>query len=392
MERTNSIAKISTSDFISSAVSKYVESNFSFSLWRLPNSNVIHLAASQHPSLLTEINLEEVNPGFLFASFDPLKEKIHLPSDEYYTFESGQLASSKGSLGEDILAKRIAKESKLTPYYASNRSQGIQTNENSYKSLVTKCVDEVIRRNFEKIVPSRSKTIVLPGDFDLIGTFNKLCQLYPNGMISVFSSPLTGTWVGATPEILVGISKDQQFHTVAVAGTQAYEEGADLRSISWTQKDIEEQALVERYIISCFKKIRLREYEEQGPKTIIAGNVLHLKTDFTVDMVATNFPQLGSIMLKLLHPTSAVCGMPLEASLRFLKENEGYDRQFYSGYLGPVNIEGESNLYVNLRCMQLFANDAILYAGAGVMADSDPEKEWKETEMKMNTLDRTIRK
>ena len=72
MERTNSIPQISTSDFISSAVAKYVESNFSFSLWRLPNSTVIHLAASEHPSLHLEINLEEVNSGFLFAPFDPL--------------------------------------------------------------------------------------------------------------------------------------------------------------------------------------------------------------------------------------------------------------------------------------------------------------------------------
>ncbi|MEJ0056113.1 MAG: chorismate-binding protein [Bacteroidota bacterium] len=87
-------------------------------------------------------------------------------------------------------------------------------------------------------------------------------------------------------------------------------------------------------------------------------------------MTATNFPQLGSIMLKLLHPTSAVCGMPMEASLEFLKQNEGYDREFYSGYLGPVNIDHETSLYVNLRCMKLFANEASLYAGAGVMADS----------------------
>ena len=75
----------------------------------------------------------------------------------------------------------------------------------------------------------------------------------------------------------------------------------------------------------------------------------------------------------------------------FLKNQEGYDRQFYSGYLGPVNVHEESHIYVNLRCMQLFANVALLYAGAGVLADSDPEREWKETEMKMNTLGRIIR-
>jgi isochorismate synthase len=120
--------------------------------------------------------------------------------------------------------------------------------------------------------------------------------------------------------------------------------------------------------------------------------VIHLKTDFDVDMVATNFPQLGTTMLTLLHPTSAVCGMPLQVSLDYIRKHEGYDRQFYSGFLGPLNIEGESCMHVNLRCMQLFANNAVLYAGAGVLADSDPDKEWAETEMKMNTLGRIIGK
>ncbi len=161
----------------------------------------------------------------------------------------------------------------------------------------------------------------------------------------------------------------------------------DVRSVAWTQKDIEEQALVCRYIISCFKKIRLREYVETGPKTVVAGNLLHLKTDYDVDMTATGFPQLGSIMLKLLHPTSAVCGMPLQNALDFLAKEEKYDREFYSGFIGPVNIDSESHIYVNLRCMQILKDKkAQLYAGAGVTSDSIPEKEWEETEIKMNTL------
>ena len=91
-------------------------------------------------------------------------------------------------------------------------------------------------------------------------------------------------------------------------------------------------------------------------------------------------------MLDLLHPTSAVCGMPQEPALDFLRKHEEYDRAFYSGYLGPVNIENETNIFVNLRCMQLLSQKAILYAGAGVTIDSDPEKEWQETEMKLQTL------
>src|SRR5690606_1705120 len=146
------------------------------------------------------------------------------------------------------------------------------------------------------------------------------------------------------------------------------------------------QALVERYVISCFKKIRLREYEEHGPRTVVAGNLVHLKSEFSVDMKATNFPQLGSVMLRLLHPTSAVCGMPLEPALRFLKESEGYDREFYAGYLGPTNINGNIDVFVNLRCMKIQGDHAVLFAGAGITADSEPSLELKETEMKFQTL------
>ncbi|MFM7486043.1 MAG: chorismate-binding protein, partial [Cytophagales bacterium] len=181
-----------------------------------------------------------------------------------------------------------------------------------------------------------------------------------------------------------------KFKTHALAGTQPYSASVDIKSVAWTQKEIEEQALVSRYIINCFKKIRVREYTEHGPKTVVAGNVMHLKTDYEIDMNEVNFPQLGSVMLKLLHPTSAVCGMPLDAALEFLKTNEAYNRELYSGYLGPVNFDGESQLYVNLRCLQLFEKTARLYAGAGVTSGSDPEKEFLETEMKMKGLKRMI--
>jgi isochorismate synthase len=205
------------------------------------------------------------------------------------------------------------------------------------------------------------------------------------------SCPESGTWIGASPEVIVGLEDNTIFKTVALAGTKTFQDGINLKTVAWTQKEIEEQALVERYIISCFKKIRLREYDEQGPKTVVAGNLLHLKSEFTVDMKATNFPQLGSVMLQLLHPTSAVCGMPLEPALKFLKEHEGYDRQYYAGYLGPVNFNNQTNLFVNLRCMQLQDQQALLYAGAGITIDSDPEEEWNETELKLNTLLKVIR-
>lgn len=395
MEKIKGLQQLTLRKFISNACNFYFENKFSYALWKLPDSAEFHLTASENPRQVSEINLEEAESGFLFAPFDPEKKKIQLSADEFYTFQDDQLIGAQGKYTEEIQSyEHHSKQSdqQARPYFVTANQPPTPTSETDFHQLVINSRDEILRGNFEKIVPSRTKSIQLKEDFDLIDSFYELCKLYPHAMVSAFTSPLTGTWMGATPEILVKVDRNHHFHTVALAGTQHYHEGTDLRSVTWTQKDIEEQALVERYVISCFKKIRLREYNEQGPRTAIAGNVLHLKTDFDVDMTATNFPQLGSIMLKLLHPTSAVCGMPLDKTLQFLKDYEGYDRNFYSGYLGPVNVQRESHLYVNLRCMQLFADEAILYAGAGVMGESDPEKEWRETELKMNTLERIIRK
>jgi isochorismate synthase len=136
----------------------------------------------------------------------------------------------------------------------------------------------------------------------------------------------------------------------------------------------------------CFKQIRLREFEEHGPKTVEAGNLLHLKTIYTVDMEDTKFPLLGSVMLDLLHPTSAVCGMPKLPAQEFLSQNEKFHRELFSGYLGPVGIGNETHLFVNLRCMQILEDGALLYAGAGVTEDSVPVKEWIETQLKCDTL------
>ena len=240
-----------------------------------------------------------------------------------------------------------------------------------------------------KIVPVKRKVVSLHKDFDLANTFLSLCKTYPNAFVNFFHVPDQGSWIGASPEILIKTEGDQ-FSTMALAGSQKAIGDNPLKHVAWTQKEIEEQALVGRYIVGCFKKIRLREYEEIGPKTDIAGNLLHLRTDFKVNMASTGFPQLGSVMLDLLHPTSAVAGMPRDKALEFIHQHEKFDRSLFSGYLGPVNIEGETAIYVNLRCAKLLANHAVLYAGAGVTEDSIPEKEWEETELKCDIIGKFI--
>ncbi|RAW01329.1 chorismate-binding protein [Pseudochryseolinea flava] len=387
-----SLSTRSETEYLSLFLNHAFQSNFAIAVWKLPNDKTRYLVLSRkHQILKPDALLEDLSAGFLFAPFDRSKERIYLEADHIFRFTDGQLQppqtpqeiTSLTWLEEFLKATPQTTKSKPFATPRKNNSPATQTD---FTTLVKKGIADIEEGKLQKIVPSRTKEISLPQDFDIVNTFQKLCTAYPSALVSFVSSPETGSWLGASPEALVSVETKSIFRTVALAGTKPFQEGINLKSVAWTQKEIEEQALVERYVISCFKKIRVREYDEHGPKTVIAGNLMHLKSEFTVDMNAINFPQLGSVMLELLHPTSAVCGMPLESAQAFLKDHEGYDREFYAGYLGPVNINQDINLFVNIRCLKLLDNGALLYAGAGVTEDSIPEHEWTETEIKFNTL------
>jgi isochorismate synthase len=381
---------VSETDLQSFLLNFAINHDFSFALWRLPNNSARHLVlAQQNEQISKNSPLEDMATGFIFSPFDRSQNSIFIRAEYSFSFDDGSLKNPETQLeissstwlnGLDRNGQQRKKRK------TKSSSQFEETTHSSFIDLVSKAVQVIETGAAEKIVTSRVKKIDLPDHFDLVTTFQRLSKKYPNALVSVVYTPENGIWLGATPETLVSVEDKTIFKTVALAGTKPYDESISLKSVAWTQKEIEEQALVERYIISCFKKIRLREYDEHGPKTSVAGNLMHLRSDFTVDMKATNFPQLGSVMLDLLHPTSAVCGMPLDNALEFLKKNEGYDREFYAGYLGPVNFHRDTHVFVNLRCMQVLEESAILYAGAGVTLDSVPEQEWIETEMKFNTL------
>lgn len=363
---------------------------YSVAAWKLPEQSARKVILCREVRPQDDTQLEDLAPGFLFAPFDPATKAVYFPAELEFTFDNNALVPASTpaeSEAHELLSDKLQDgyASGVPVYYVS--SDEVNSNsQGQFLNAVKRGIEGIESGQFEKVVPSRNKYVALPPGFDLVRSFQKLCATYPNAFVSVISSAVTGTWMGASPEELVRIADKTIFRTVALAGTQSYTPGTNLRNVAWTQKEIEEQALVERYIISCFKKIRLREYDEYGPKTVVAGNLIHLRSDFTVNMKETNFPQLGSTMLRLLHPTSAVCGMPMEAAMKFLQEHEGYNRGFYAGYIGPVNINNQIDLFVNLRCMQLRRDQAVVYAGAGVTIDSIPEQEWEETEMKMNTL------
>lgn len=370
--------------FIQKAVSYALNHSYSIAFWKNPLEKDIHLSISIKEAKVGKIEVESSKPGFCFAPFNntALNDSIFFESDILYKITSNEVISL---ISNEMFNEKITTENNNSTLYLKE-SNITDTAQKDYTTSIKEAIKTIQSTSLKKVIVSKVKTIQKPNNIDLIEKFLTIAEAYPNAFVSLVSSKQTGTWIGASPEVLISIDKNNQFSTVALAGTQKAEPNNPLKNAVWTQKEIEEQALVARYVLLCFKSIRLREYEDIGPKTIKAGNLLHLKTDFTVNMNEVNFPNLGSTMLELLHPTSAVCGMPKVDALDFIKKHENHNRSFYSGFLGPINIENETHLYVNLRCAQITKNQVVFYAGAGITEDSDPEKEWLETEQKCAIL------
>ncbi|OHX68504.1 hypothetical protein NH26_09070 [Flammeovirga pacifica] len=370
-----------------------LESGQPFAAWKMPQENTQSIVVSlQKDALKVSADLEDLPNGFLAHPFQTKDNQAYLiPADIYYTTEMDHIDFSNSY---DLnIKERVEKEiHNFDPKKSLKRWKGNMlkehfppTSKEHFTSIVGESVRAMQNEEFTKVVLSRTKEASIKDDFSPIDLFQRLSSAYPTAFVSICYIPHVGLWMGASPETLISVDENGVFKTVALAGTQA-SDGLSPKEASWKSKEIEEQALVSRYIINCFKKIRLREFEEIGPRTVAAAHLLHLCTEFKVDTKATNFPQLGTVMLELLHPTSAVCGMPKEIATDFILQNEQYNRSIYSGYIGPIGLENRHHLFVNLRCLQLFNDHALLYAGAGITADSDPEKEWKETEIKMDTM------
>lgn len=351
------------------------QNNYTIAIFRKPGDAATLLIDTKSMQKVDK-PLEELNGGFLWADYNGTV--WHMNAELYINLENHTIS------GELELPERTELPNQWN--YYSDGSVQKSTQPDEYVNAVRKGIETINSTELKKVVPSKVKLYHLQKGFSLANAYIKLCEAYPSAFVSIVSSKEFGTWLTATPEMLIEVDSEGTFKTMALAGTQKHEPGKSLHEVTWTDKEIEEQAMVSRYIINRLKEIRLREFIEEGPMTVRAANLTHLCTTFTVDTKATNFPNLGGVMLNLLHPTSAVCGMPKEPAMELIEEIEAHKRKFYTGYLGPVNLNNQTSIYVNLRCMELFEGKANLFAGAGVTAFSNPEKEWDETELKCNTL------
>lgn len=372
-----------------------VATHLAVALWRRPgqtaSQGVIDLGGALQPAA---IDFRAGEPSFVLSPFYsdtfPLRVRADVQLDSDGLRTNHALWNGQRQRYEAFFAAYQTAQSGSRPparqWHTPSRSHPPRCSAYvEYRRLVNRAVDFILDSGVKKVVVSRAAAVNLHAGFDPVATFRALCQRYPTAFVSLVAIPGVGTWIGASPELLLA-TDGRTLHTMALAATQARLHGQPLHAARWSAKEIEEQALVSDYIRDFFQRAGVSEAAESGPSTVAAGNVIHLQTDFRVQLPRPEQMSLANRVLHELHPTSAVCGMPKDKALAFIRQHEGYDRSFYSGYLGPVHIDGQSHLYVNLRCMQLGQETAYLYVGGGVTAESSPDAEWRETELKAGTL------
>jgi isochorismate synthase len=173
----------------------------------------------------------------------------------------------------------------------------------------------------QKVILSRTIKVnhALTNEVPVI--FTRLLQQYPKAFVYLVSSPQTGIWMGASPELLFS-RQDGICTTVSLAGTRSHDAG----EASWPQKEIEEQGLVSNYIDNLLKSFNVTSYQNEGPFMIKAGNLTHLKTSYAFD---SNPAFRLAQFVKALHPTPALCGEPKEKAMHLIQQVEKHDRSFY---------------------------------------------------------------
>ncbi len=247
---------------------------------------------------------------------------------------------------------------------------------------------QLMQGMFRKIVLARCADESMPAEADPQQLFYRACQLYPRMFIALVHTPQSGTWLTATPEILLEGS-ERHWRTIALAGTMKLE-GDQLDSegetVTWSTKNIEEQRIVATYIAECLEQFSA-DFSEEGPRTVRAANLVHLRSDFNFTLPTND--RIGDL-LQSLHPTPAVCGLPKREAFRFIVGNEHTPRRYYSGFMGMLDPQSDTHLYVSLRCMNIDGNRCHLFAGGGLLRESTGEQEWQETEAKLETMRRLL--
>ena len=351
-----------------------IAKNLPFVTFRLPQQELSTTYIQTTPGNVQWNSLHEISgeTGFIMAPFDTR-------NGHRYILVKPDLVIDTRDITHDTLRRVEKLEARSLPKW--NGAFPVVTERETYMEQVEAIKDSIANGAFQKAVLSRIR--VVDGDHvDIVPRlFQTLCRKHPNAFVYLFKSN-EHFWMGASPEPLLRLS-DGHISTVSLAGTRPYaEKHMDINK--WTAKEVLEQEYVTRYIHDVLREFSIKDYRVSSPYVKKAGNLLHLRTDFTLGL--EKITQRLWDFVEAMHPTPAVAGQPKEDAISFIKQLEPHDRDYYTGFMGPVNRERGTDLFVNLRCMKITPRYISLYVGGGITLESDPEEEWNETRWKAESL------
>lgn len=353
---------------ISYLIDGLLRDNSPFAIFRRPAADCVELVVPDNGyvvgSSLCDLGSEK---GFVFAPFD-------LDSDEAPVVMI-KSAEARRQHQADFLSSMAGRMSVKASLKDDGNDSGLQ----KYADVFHKFSAALNRHDFAKLVLARAKDLSCVSQLDPVAIFARALASYPDAFVYLCNIPESGLWLGSTPEILIG-SDGSECWTVALAGTVRI---ADVENgWKWDEKNIEEQKYVADYIQTRLLELGC-SVVRGDVHTVKAGNVAHLKTCFSFTLGAD--ADVAEVV-RTLHPTPAVCGLPKQEAMQFIIDNENIDRSYYSGFAGPIDGDGQMQLFVNIRCMRIVSVKVTLFAGGGLLAQSVMENEWKETENKMLTM------
>lgn len=364
-------------DFLTKRVARQYKDQLPFVVYRKPKKKSCKAIFQNDTKLHTTSSFKE--KAFVFAPFDSASQAVIFPIDACELATVCNLQRKQDLITSKQVIKTIIHTEHL---------------KNNHIKLIEKGLHFLATGVLEKVVLSRKETVEIKGfasGEELFYLFEKMLQQYPNAFVYFWFHPSIGLWMGATPEKLFSL-RNASLKTVALAATK---KAINSKKLFWTQKEKEEQNIVTNYLENTLKEY-VFNIQISEPKPHKAGSLIHLQTKVKA-IVKPSYCDV-SFLIDKLHPTPAVCGTPEEEAKQFILKNEGYKREFYSGFLGEINFkksdkEGfaeksptKTDLYVNLRCMKISSNKANLFVGGGITKDSNALQEWEETVNKTHTM------
>lgn len=245
-----------------------------------------------------------------------------------------------------------------------------------YFRAVEQAVSKIRSGTLEKVVLAR--TMQHPLEQNRWGVLFELAsERLPGACIALVRTHAFGTWLGASPERLLSL-RNERLEVDALAGTMPAETAPE--AAMWGAKETAEQLWVTRMVEDTLRATGVRDVHVHGPSLKRAGPVAHLHSVVTGYVGATDVRALA----QALHPTPAVGGTPRAEALVTIAGSEPRPRGGYAGFWG-LHEPGRTELFVNIRSMELFQEHALLHVGAGITAGSDPERECVEVERKAHT-------